>query len=159
MWGTIKRFGRKHPPVTPHLQLGERGERLAAEFLQRQGYKIVVTNFVAPIGEIRNNRVITGEIDIVAYDESSSPFVLTFIEVKTRSSSEIAAPESAVDLRKQRQIIRASKVYRRLLAIEDERYRFDVVSIVIAFDKEAELKLFKGYFKDAKFGRSKWFSR
>src|SRR5574341_95760 len=113
-----------------HLALGEFGERLAVEYLQRQGYRVVATNFITPIGHSLTGRQITGEIDIVAYDESAQPFTLAFIEVKTRSSSEIAAPEAAVDVRKQRQIIRSARVYRRITDVSDEPYRYDVVSVI-----------------------------
>ena len=159
MWGITKRFRISNPESPSHLELGERGEKLAASFLRKHDYRIVVTNFVAPIGHSKSGRPITGEIDIIAYDESSLPFILTFIEVKTRTSAEIAAPEAAVDLKKQRQIVRASRVYRRLLSIADEPYRYDVVSIILARDKEMELTLFRGYFTDEKFERSKWIAR
>src|SRR5258706_5005004 len=113
-----------------HLALGEQGEQLALEYLKTQGYRIVLTNFTVPIGYSSNGRQITGEIDIVAYDETSTPFTLAFIEVKTRTRSDIAAPEAAVDARKQRQIVRAARLYRRLMYLENEPYRYDVVGIL-----------------------------
>jgi putative endonuclease len=158
MWHILERFRRtlsNGAQPSPH-RLGLSGERLAVEFLQKQGYRVVATNFLAPIGYSRNGRQITGEIDIIAYDESSIPFNLAFIEVKTRSSREIAAPESAVDIRKQRQIIRTSNVYRRLMSVEDEPYRYDVVSVLLELDRDAELKLLRNYFTDRRFERSSW---
>ena len=53
-------------PRPSHLALGEYGERLVAEYLKRQGYRIVATNFTAPIGHGKDGRQVTGEIDIVA---------------------------------------------------------------------------------------------
>jgi putative endonuclease len=135
-------------PPAPHLETGERGEKMAARFLRQQGYRIVATNFIAPVGYSRTGRTVTAEIDIIAYDESTIPFTLAFIEVKTRMSAEVAAPQSAVDRRKQRQIARAARVYRRLLAVEDEPYRYDVIGVLLAPNEEPNLSLLRGYFTE-----------
>ncbi|MCI0664338.1 MAG: YraN family protein [Acidobacteria bacterium] len=150
MWDISKRY-RRRETVRPHLELGERGEQIASEFLQQLGFRIVARNFIAPIGSGRNGRRITGEIDLIAYDQSTRPFVLTFVEVKTRSSAELAVPESAIDLRKRRHIIRASKVYRRMMGVENEPYRFDIVTILINPQSGAEVKLLRGFFHDRMF--------
>ncbi|MGH9855595.1 MAG: YraN family protein [Blastocatellia bacterium] len=150
------RGGKTRPS---HLGLGEYGERLVAEYLKRQGYRIVATNFITPIGHGKTGRQITGEIDIVAYDESARPFTLAFIEVKTRSSDEIAAPETAVDIRKQRQIIRAARVYRRITEVSEEPYRYDVASVVTRPGAEPAVTLRRGYFSERRFGQSGWRKR
>jgi len=142
-----------------HLALGEFGERLVAGYLKRHGYRIVATNFITPIGHNRTGRQITGEIDIVAYDESTRPFTLAFIEVKTRSSDEIAAPETAVDLHKQRQIIRAARVYRRITEVSEEPYRYDVASVVTRPGAEPVVTLRRGYFSERRFSQSGWRKR
>ena len=145
--GISKRYRRKENR-RPHLELGERGEQIASEFLEKLGFRIVARNFIAPIGSDRNGRRITGEIDLIAYDQSTKPFVLTFVEVKTRSSAELSLPESAINLRKRRHILRASRVYRRILGVENEPYRFDIVTILINPQNEAEVKLLRGFFHD-----------
>lgn len=142
-----------------HLALGKFGEQRAAEYLTSQGYRIVAINFVMPIGYGLSGRQITGEIDIVAYDERVRPFTLAFIEVKTRTRSDIATPEAAVDIRKQRHIIRAARLYRRLLYIESEPFRYDVVSVLVLPGKKPEISLFCGYFTDQRFARSSWRSQ
>lgn len=149
--GRDKRKNKERPS---HLALGEFGERLVAECLERQGYRIVAANYIAPIGYGKNDRRITGEIDIIAYDESSRPFTLAFIEVKTRSSDEIAAPETAVDIRKQRQIIRTARVYRRINEVSEEPYRYDVVSVIIK-SGDPNIILRRGYFSEQRFSRSR----
>lgn len=132
--------------------LGAYGEDLALAELKRRGYRIVVTNYTAPLGRNRRGQPLTGEIDIIAYDPEG---VLCFIEVKTRTSVLYAAPEAAVDLRKQRQIIRTSRIYRRVLQVVDEGYRYDVVSIWLN-DTTPEITLLQGYFSEVKFQRSHW---
>jgi Holliday junction resolvase-like predicted endonuclease len=57
--------------------------------------------------------------------------VLCFVEVKTRRSDRFAAPETNVDLRKQRQVARAARAYRRMLGLAGEHYRYDVVSVLL----------------------------
>ncbi len=150
----LRKF-RKTEARASHLALGAYGERLAVEYLRLEGYRIVATNFITPIGYSVAGRQITGEIDIVAYDESARPYTLAFIEVKTRSSDEIAAPEAAVDVRKQRQIIRAARVYRRITDVTNEPYRYDVVSVITKPGREPEITVRRGYFSEQKFSQSR----
>src|SRR5688572_10235851 len=91
-------------------ETGRRGERLAAEFLEANGYRVVLANFKVPIGRNSRGAAVTGEIDIVALDDDT----LCFVEVKTKTSAEFSNPIAAVTLRKQRQIIRAARVYLRI---------------------------------------------
>ncbi len=132
--------------IDHHTDTGVVGENMAARFLREHGYRLVATNFIAPIGYTGTGRPLTGEIDIIAYDESTIPFTLAFVEVKTRTSAEVAAPESAVDRRKQRKIARVARVYRRLLAIEDEPFRYDVIGVLLIPNEEPSLSLLRGYF-------------
>jgi putative endonuclease len=134
--------------VANHIELGRRGERMALAHLRSNGYRVVLMNFTVPIGQRSDGRLLTGEIDIVAYDESGAAPVLAFIEVKTRSADQLAAPESAIDRRKRRQIVRAARAYRRILRVQEEEYRFDVVSIVAAPRARPVLNLRRGYFVD-----------
>ena len=142
--------GRDSEPVAPHLALGRRGEALAIEHLKSLGYRIVTTNFTTPIGYSRKGRQISAEIDVIAYDES---FTLCFVEVKTRSSAEIAPPASAVDLRKQRHIVKAARLYRRMMNLADELFRYDVVSVLVAPDRKVGVELLRGYFSEQRFSR------
>jgi putative endonuclease len=157
----LKLFRKFHKSESrpSHLALGEFGEQLATEYLKRQGYRIVATNFTAPIGHSRAGRQITGEVDIIAYDQSTRPYTLVFIEVKTRSSDDIAAPEAAVDIRKQRQIVRVARIYRRIMDIADEAFRYDVVSVIVKPNSLPEITLRRAYFSEQRFSRSRWRER
>lgn len=143
------------PAFSTSIELGAFGEQQAAAWLKRQGYRIVVTNYLAPLGRSQTGRQLTGEIDIVAYDPTGC---LCFIEVKTRTSIQFAAPETAVDLRKQRQIIKTARVYRRLLRLADEQYRYDVVTVVLT-DQTVELSILKNYFSEQRYEQSRWLRR
>lgn len=146
-------------PLAKHLELGQLGEKLAAEYLVQSGYRLVASNFMIPIGYSLKGRKITGEIDLVAYDETSPPFTLAFVEVKTRSGSEFAAPQAAVDRRKQRQIIKTARIYRRLLRLTEEPFRYDVVSILVHPTLPPQIALLRGYFSETTFAQSHWQKR
>jgi putative endonuclease len=82
--------------VDPRRQLGRLGEDLAAQHLERLGYRVVV----------RNHRTRHGELDIVAADGAT----LVFVEVKTRRAGP-GAPFDALHGRKRGQVRRmASRV-------------------------------------------------
>ena len=150
--------GRDAPTLAPHLALGRRGELLAAEHLRREGYRLVASNFPLGVGRARDGRVVSAEIDIVAYEGS----LLCFVEVKTRRSDWFAAPEANVDLRKQRQVARAARAYRRAFGLTDAPYRYDVVSVVLPEPTDEQLELmptvvlFRNFWTDAKFRKRAW---
>jgi len=97
------------------INLGKKGEKISIEFLKKQGYKIVETNY----------RCSVGEIDIVAKDKD----VLCFVEVKTRKSEEYGLPEEAVDGRKQRKLVNVALAYVKEKKVYEQDLRFDVVSV------------------------------
>lgn len=143
--------------IAPHLELGRRGETLAVEHLERGGYRIVAANFRLPIGRNTRDTVVNAEIDVVAYDGST----LCFVEVKTRASDEVAAPQANVDLRKRRQIARAARSYRRMLGLTDAPYRYDVVTVVLPpagkqIAGEARIELLKNFWTAEKLRRRSW---
>jgi putative endonuclease len=144
--------------LAPHLELGRRGEKLAAIFLESEGYTLVASNFILPVGRNIRGAVVNGEIDIIAYDGPT----LCFVEVKTRTSDDFAAPEQSVDRRKQRQITRAARAYRRMFGLVGVACRYDVVSIILPKQREDGIKpaprveLLKNFWTDAKFRKHRW---
>lgn len=137
--------------ATANLSRGRLGEELAARYLQSMNYRIVARNFTAPIGYSLKGRRITGEIDLIAYDESTSPFTLCFIEVKSRASVDIARPETAVDLRKQRHICKTARAYRRIMNVSEEPFRYDVIAVVLPKEGPEEIVLLRGFFEEQRF--------
>ena len=135
-------------------QVGEFGENVAALFLTKMGYRLVASNFKVPIGRNSKGVQVTGEIDIIALDGET----LCFIEVKTRSSDYFASPVSAVDIRKQRQITRTARVYRKTFNLNLRRFRYDVVSIVLRGKKAPQIKLISGFWNENKFKKKVWAS-
>ncbi len=104
-----------------HQQFGKKSERLAAEFLDRMGYRILETNYRSKVGEI----------DIIARDKG----VIVFVEVKARASSRFGSPKGAVTPAKQRKISMAALEYLKRSGESGARARFDVVAIDTAAGK------------------------
>ena len=124
--------------------LGQRGEAYAAVYLEQLGYRLVAANFTLPVGRNLRGAVINAEIDIVAYDRDT----LCFVEVKTRASDWFAPPEINVDLRKRRQVARAARVYLHMLGVEDQPYRYDVVTVVLADDATPQIELLRNFWTE-----------
>jgi putative endonuclease len=142
----------KHSSVTKTSEVGEIGEKLALRFIQKKGYRIVLANFKTPIGRNRRGVAVTGEIDIIAFEKN----VLCFIEVKTRSSDIFSSPLSAVDLRKQRQITRTARVYRKTFGLQNQKFRYDAIGIVLREKNTPEIKIIKGFWNESKFRKKLW---
>lgn len=133
-------------------RVGQMGEDFAAQFLIRRGLRLVCSNFKVPIGRNRRGAAVTGEIDLIALDNE----IVCFVEVKTRSTDEFAAPEAAVDLRKQRQITRTARIYRKIFALENLKFRYDVVSVVLNKEKPPKIEHFQNYWTEEKFRKKFW---
>jgi putative endonuclease len=132
--------------------LGREGEALAAEFLIQSGYRIVLTNFKVPVGRNSQGAQVTGEIDIIALDGET----LCFVEVKTRRSADFTPVITAVDLKKQRQITRTARVYRRIFGVFEMPYRFDVVTVLMPRSGEPVIELSKKFWDESKFRKRTW---
>jgi putative endonuclease len=142
----------KRPAAVGTSSTGLRGEKLAAEFVEREGFRIVMANFKVPVGRNSRGVAVTGEIDLVALEGDT----LCFIEVKTRRSADFAGPLSAVDLRKQRQITRTARVYKRQFGVFEMKQRFDVVTVVLENGLDPRIELKRDFWKESKFKKPRW---
>ena len=97
-------------------QVGTKYEKLAGEFLIKQGYEILCYNY----------RCFFGEIDIVAKEDET----LIFCEVKYRSSEVGGNPLEAVDYKKQQILYKAAMNYLNYECKEDIPCRFDVIGFL-----------------------------
>lgn len=97
--------------------IGKIGEDVACNYLIKNKYKIIQRNF----------RCKTGEIDIIAKDDSE----LIFIEVKTRTNRKYGEPLEAINIRKKRHIYKTANYYLYINNIEDNFIRFDVIEVYI----------------------------
>ena len=100
--------------MAEHNELGKLGEELAVEFLQKEGYEILETNWVFQ----------KAEIDIIAKKENT----LAIVEVKTRSSLDFGLPQDFVKPKKIQLLVKAVNEY-VVSKDMDIEVRFDIIAI------------------------------
>jgi len=96
--------------------LGRLGEDLAVKCLRAKGYRIVG----------RRERVLRGDIDIVALDGRT----VVFVEVRSRSDTRHGHPSETVGPVKQRRIAELANAYIRRHRLQDCQVRIDVVTVL-----------------------------
>ncbi len=103
---------------------GERGEALAARYLQGLGWTVLA----------RRVRVGRDEIDLLAV-EPGIPGTLVVVEVRARTSGRFGSPEESVDRRKVARLYRAAAGLRTSGSLPDGRalprlpWRVDLVAV------------------------------
>lgn len=109
-------------------EVGTEFEHMAADYLKKNHYEILQSNFRCKIGEI----------DLIAKSEG----YLCFVEVKYRSSTQKGFPSEAITPTKIRRITRTAEYYMLIHNLpQDTPCRFDVVVIL-----DSELTLIKNAF-------------
>lgn len=118
---------REDPPPTSRFDnrpLGRAGERAAARFLKRSGYRLLG----------RNVRTRVGEADLVCQAPDGTTIVI--VEVKTRGREEgqhqasaQIAPEASVTAHKRRTLRSIALTLRRANRWHDRPIRIDVVAV------------------------------
>ncbi|MFC2010372.1 YraN family protein [Chloroflexota bacterium] len=91
------------------------GEKLARDFLKKQGYRILETNYRCP----------HGEIDIVARHKDT----LAFIEVRTKTSTQFGSPEESVTPVKKERMRTTALYYRQTHSNMPEQWRIDFIAV------------------------------
>ena len=101
--------------MADHNELGKKGEKLAIDFLIKNGYQILEKNY----------RYLKAEVDIIAQKEN----ILAVVEVKTRSTDYFGDPQDFVNPKKIKLLLSAIDYY----VIEkdlDVEVRFDIIAII-----------------------------
>ncbi|MDW8052302.1 MAG: YraN family protein [Armatimonadota bacterium] len=113
-------------------RLGRRGEAIAAQYLQAQGYQVIACNW----------RKREGELDIVALEGET----LVFVEVKTRRTLTYGAAEESIDARKQARLARlAQRFVDEHPELRFRESRFDVV-VVDMTELPVQVRLYRNAF-------------
>jgi putative endonuclease len=100
--------------MAEHNELGKLGEDLAVEYLLKNGYEILDTNWTFQ----------KAEIDIIAKKENT----LAVVEVKTRSSIDFGLPQDFVKPKKIQLLVKAINEY-VISKNLDVEVRFDIIAI------------------------------
>lgn len=104
--------------------IGNRGEKLVADYIRKKGYII----------SARNYRTKYGEIDVIAENNDE----ILFIEVKTRSDGALARPYEYVNSAKQRKLFITASIYLQHNGFGLQP-RFDVAEVFLS--KTGEMRL------------------
>ena len=100
--------------MAEHNDLGKLGEELAENYLVKNGFKILDTNWVFQ----------KAEIDIIAQKEN----ILAIVEVKTRSTIDFGLPQDFVKPKKIQLLVKAVNEYVISKNLEVD-VRFDIIAI------------------------------
>lgn len=105
-------------------EIGAIGEKMAAAFLEKRGYRVICPNY----------RTSLGEIDLIARHGKT----IVFVEIKTRITSSLGPPFLSVTWKKQRHIVRTALMYLKKFGSLDADWRIDVVSVKLNNKYEVE---------------------
>jgi len=101
--------------MADHNDLGKIAEDIAADYLQKNGCKILIRNF-----RFKHN-----EIDIIAEKDN----LIIIVEVKARSTDAFMLPQEAVTKTKIKSIVSAANHYLEEFN-KDKEVRFDIISVL-----------------------------
>jgi putative endonuclease len=110
-----------------NAEIGSGGERLAAQWLTKQGFSILKRNF-------RHGRY---EVDIIAGRDS----ILHFVEVKCRHSTQYGHPEESVNRKKLEHILQGGAGWLAQWR-GFRRVQYDVLAITLRPSVSPEFTLF-----------------
>lgn len=119
-------------------QTGDKGEALAAAFLEERGFIILDQQY----------RFERAEVDLVCFEpaeEYERGGDLVFVEVKTRRGLGFGRPEAAVNEEKQRNLLRAAEAYLHERRLDGSPCRFDVVTVMLT-EGEPQIEHIKNAF-------------
>jgi putative endonuclease len=112
------------------LSFGRRSEIDGAAYLRSVGYRVIASGY----------RTRAGEIDLIAWDDST----LVFVEVKALHS--MAPPEDAVGYRKQQRVMRAARAYITQYRLHEASYRFDILAVTVLAGTKPQFRLLRDAF-------------
>jgi putative endonuclease len=101
--------------MAQHNELGNKGEKIAADYLIKKGYSILELNY----------RFLKAEVDIIVKKED----VIIGVEVKTRTSTYFGNPQDFISPKKIKLMVSALDNY----VVEndlDVEVRFDIIAII-----------------------------
>ncbi len=103
-------------------EIGKLGEKIAKEYLEKQGIKIIEQNYFCKFGEI----------DLIGIENKT----IIFIEVKLRFNNSFGAPYEAVGSKKWERLQNAAQLYLIEHNINNMDCRFDIISLLYSNDKK-----------------------
>lgn len=125
--------------MAQHNEVGKIGEKLAREFLEKQGYKILEQNYKTKYAEIDLVCVKPEEISLkkmfgsAKKNENKESSKLIFVEVRTKVGEQFGTPEDTLDKRKLWKVLQNAKFYSGFTGWQGPE-RIDAICIVLHAD-------------------------
>ncbi len=119
--------------LTRPASTGKRGERAAAQYLKKLGYRLLARNL--------KNRF--GEIDLIALDPDQRTVVI--VEVKAAEAPD-ALPELRVNKEKQKRLTALAAQAVRRYKLQDRPIRFDILAVNLPPDTAPVIRHHKAAF-------------
>ncbi len=104
-----------------NIELGQKGEQAALDYLAEKGYSVVARNWHCP----------GGEVDLILRTGRT----LVFAEVRTRSPGALVHPFETITAPKQRRVARAAEAYLRRHDLHETEVRFDALAVTFENDQ------------------------
>ncbi len=104
---------------------GNIGEKFACDFLKKQGYTVIGTNYTDRYGEI----------DIIAEKDG----YIVFVEVKSRKTGTLVSASESVTSEKQKKIIKASLKFLQNFDRELQP-RYDVITVELSDERVCAIR-------------------
>lgn len=122
----------------PRKEIGNLGERIAANYFKARGYDILEMNFENNFGYR------LGEIDVVARDTRNDEIIFAEVKTRQKGTSNSGAPELAISRAKYRKLSKIISNYLRRNNLLDSNYRLDAIAIELDMQtKKASLRHLK----------------
>lgn len=103
--------------TTVRQQVGRKGEEAASEYLKKQGYSIIETNYRSKLGEI----------DIIARDGN----MVVIVEVRTKTGLAFGRPEESINHEKARKLHRLALQYIQSNYHREMPSRIDLIAVML----------------------------
>lgn len=116
--------------------IGDRGEELAAAYLEEAGYRVLERNY-----HFERN-----EVDLVCLDPNQGGEIV-FVEVKTRTGTGFGIPEASVTEDKKNSLIGVARAFLHERELDGVPARFDVVAVMLT-DGKASINHYENAFLD-----------
>jgi putative endonuclease len=109
--------------LDPRKEIGNLGERIAANYFKARRCEILEMNFENRFGY----RV--GEIDVVARDLKNNELIFAEVKTRQKGTSNSSSPELAIGRAKYRKLSKIISAYLRKNNLQGCNYRLDAIAI------------------------------
>ncbi len=121
---------------------GKFGEKIAKQYLENKGYKILEINYHSRFGEI----------DLICREDKA----LVFVEVKTRKTLTFGYPEQAITKQKQERLVKTVQEFLKDYQDIFKSIRIDAISVRLKNKNQAIIGHLKNIIQDLEINELNW---